>query len=99
MAHIDLDINKNLTEKRLGLPGTELIRLIIWENTTEESWERKDGNWVTVDVPRRMVYDIVEGTRRQMIRWFNNHREDWLAHGVGKIDVRAETVPAYNGGH
>jgi hypothetical protein len=79
-----LDLSKRMTDKRLGLPEAEQVRLIVYE------YEEIHGDQC------RMVYDILEGPRKWIVTWFNREREWWADR---KCEVKVENVPAYNGGH
>lgn len=78
------DLTKRMTDKRLGLPESENVRLIVWEY--EEIYGEQ----------HRRVFDIIEGSRKNMVRWFNREREWWAER---KCEVKVENIPDNPGGH
>ena len=71
MARAELDLTKNLTQKRIpaDLQGYDTYRLIIWE--------------VDPDTDGRMVYDIFEMSgAKNTIYMFNGSRARWAAEGM-----------------
>lgn len=77
MPKVELDLSKNLTEKRLPaeLQGAEAYRLILWE--TDQ------------DTGSKSVYDIYEGIGKFAIYLFNKRRTYWAQE---KIQVSMEAV-------
>lgn len=75
----DVPLDRNLTQKRLPEEAqtADTIRVIVWE---------KDA-----DTGSRSILDIVEGTRSQIIRFFNGNREMWASTGGSKT-ARIEVV-------
>lgn len=70
MARTDLDLTRNLTQKRLPaeLQGFDTYRLVIWE--------------IDPDTDGRMVYDIYEiSGSKTTIALFNSSRSCWAAVG------------------
>ena len=72
-----LDLTKRLTDKRLGMPESERVRFIVWVNYEDSG------------IKRDVVDDIIEGTRKYMIKYFNNYREGWIER---KCDVKVEPI-------
>jgi hypothetical protein len=76
----DVPLNRNLTELRLPEQARKAntIRCIVWERDA--------------DTGARSILDIVEGSRKDIIRFFNRKREDWASTG-GSETARIEVVP------
>jgi hypothetical protein len=76
----DVPLDRNLTELRLPASARDAktIRVIIWETDA--------------DTGARSILDIVEGGRREIIRWFNRHRQQWAEQGRTNT-ARIEEVP------
>lgn len=70
MARAELDLSRNLTEKRIpaDLRGAAAYRLILWE--------------VDQDTGGRSVYDIYEGVGKFAIYMFNKQRTQWSLEGL-----------------
>jgi hypothetical protein len=71
MARAELDLTKNLTQKRIpaDLQGYDTYRLIIWEVDAESGG--------------RSVYDIYETSGSKLaISLFNGDRARWAAEGM-----------------
>ena len=75
----DVPLDRNLTLKRLPAEAqaADLIRVVVWEK------DRDTGS--------RSVLNIVEGTPRQIISFFNGNREMWASTG-GSDTARIEVV-------
>lgn len=76
----DVPLDRNLTELRLpeSARKAETIRVIVWETDA--------------DTGARSILDIVEGGRREIIRWFNRYRRQWAEQGRTNT-ARIEVVP------
>jgi len=70
MTRTDLDLTRNLTEKRIPaeMRGFEAYRLIIWD--------------IDPDTGSRSVQDIFEGVGKFAIYFFNKSRTRWSAEGL-----------------
>lgn len=70
MTHSDLDLSKNLTEKRIPaeMRGVDAYRLIIWE--------------IDQDAGGKLVQDIIEAPVEMAIYFFNKNRVRWSAEGL-----------------
>lgn len=76
----DVPLSRNLTELRLPEQARKAntIRCIVWEHDE--------------DTGARSILDIIEGGRKEVIRFFNRKREDWA--NTGRSDTaRIEAVP------
>lgn len=75
----NVSLNNRLSKKRLTLPPCDHILIIIWD--TDE-----DGI--------RTVFDIVSGTPRKMIRYFNKWREEWsIAKRIVNLEGHIGPMP------
>ena len=75
----DVPLDRNLTQKRLPkeVQQAETIRCIVWERDQ--------------DTGSRSILYIVEGSRKDVIRFFNGNREMWARSGNGHT-ARIEMV-------
>jgi hypothetical protein len=69
MTQVELDLTRNLTEKRIPfeLQDKQEYRLIIWE--------------MDMDTGCKMIVDIAEGYGKFAFFYFNKTREQWLRQG------------------
>jgi hypothetical protein len=76
----DVSLERNLTVARLPeiARGAALLRVVVWD------WDP--------DTKRRSVHDIVEGEPKQLIRFFNRKRDEWIGLGCDPT-ARIEVVP------
>ena len=70
MTRTDLDLARNLTEKRIPteMHGFEAYRLIIWE--------------IDPDTGGQFVQDIIEAPVKMAIYFFNKSRTRWSTEGL-----------------
>ena len=76
----DVSLERNLTVARLPeiARGAALLRIVVWD------WDPNTKS--------RSVHDIVEGEPRQLIRFFNRKRDEWISLGCDPV-ARIEVVP------